>query len=153
MTNKKRGLPHCLLAADGLWLLSSEIGLAASVEVTDAWARATMPGQAVAGVYLHVKSALKARLVGVKSSSAKTVEIHSMAHEGGVMKMRKLDFLDLPAGEAVALEPGGNHVMLFDIRKPLKAGEHVKLTLVIEQNGKKTSVPVDAEVRAVTAEH
>jgi periplasmic copper chaperone A len=153
MRNNKRSLSRCLLAAVGLWLLSSEIGLAASVEVTDAWARATMPGQAVAGVYLHVKSALKARLVGVKSSSAETAEIHSMAHEGGVMKMRKLDFLDLPAGETVALEPGGNHVMLFDIRKPLKAGEHVKLTLVIEQNGKKINVPVDAEVRALTEEH
>jgi copper(I)-binding protein len=153
MTNNKRSLSRCLLAAAGLWLLSSEIGLAASVEVTDAWARATMPGQAVAGVYLHVKSAVKARLVGVKSSNAKTAEIHSMSHESGVMKMRKLDFLDLPAGEAVALEPGGNHVMLFDIRKPLKAGEHVKLTLVIEQGGKRINVPVDAEVRALTDQH
>lgn len=154
MTNNTRNLSRRAFAAAGLWLLLlSEIGLTASVEVTDAWARATMPGQAVAGVYLHVKSMLKGRLVGVKSSSAKTAEIHSMSQEGGVMKMRKLDFLDLPAGEAVALEPGGNHVMLFDIRKPLKVGERIKLTLVIEQGGKKFDVPVNAEVRALTDQH
>ena len=76
-----------------------------------------------------------------------------MSHEGGVMKMRKLDFLELPPGETVALEPGGNHVMLFDIRNPLKAGERIKLTLVIEQGGKKINVPVDADVRALTGQH
>jgi len=69
------------------------------------------------------------------------------------MKMRKLDFLDLPAGETVALEPRGNHIMLFDIRKPLQAGERIKLTLVIEQDGKKINVPVTAEVRALTEQH
>ena len=154
MTKNQRNLSRWICAAAGLWLLlSSEIGLTGAVEVSDAWARATMPGQAVAGVYFHVKSALKARLVGVKTSSAKTAEIHSMAQEDGVMKMRKLDFLDLPAGEAVVLKPGGNHVMLFDIRKPLKAGERIKLTLIIEQDGKKTNVPVNAEVRALTDQH
>jgi len=154
MTGTRRSLPRCGFAIAGLWLLlSSETGLAGSVDVSDAWTRATMPGQAVAGVYLHVKSTLKARLVGVTSSSAKTAEIHSMSHEGGVMKMRKLDFLDLPAGETVALEPGGDHVMLFDIRQPLKAGEHIKLMLVVEQGGKRINVPVDAEVRALTDQH
>jgi len=154
MSTNTKSLSRHAFAAAGLWLLlSSELGLAASIEVTDAWARATMPGQAVAGVYLHVKSMLKARLIGVKGGSAKTAEIHSMSQENGVMKMRKLDFLDLPAGETVALEPRGNHVMLFDIRKPLKAGEKIKLTLVIEQEGKKINVPVTAEVRALTGQH
>jgi len=129
------------------------MGLAGSVEVTDAWVRATMPGQTVAGVYLHVKSMLRARVVGVKTGSAKTAEIHSMSQENGVMKMRKLDFLDLPPGETVTLEPRGNHVMLFDIRKPLQAGERIKLTLVIEQEGKKINVPVTAAVRALTEQH
>ena len=151
MTNNTKSLSRCAFAAAGLWLLIlSETVMAASVEVTDAWARATMPGQSVAGVYLHVKSTLRARLVGIKSGSAKTAEIHSMSQENGVMKMRKLDFLDLPPGETVALEPRGNHIMLFDIRKPLQAGERIKLTLVIEQDGKKINVPVTAEVRALT---
>ena len=151
MTNNTKSLSRCAFAAAGLWLLIlSETVMAASVEVTDAWARATMPGQSVAGVYLHVKSTLRGRIVGIKSGSAKTAEIHSMSQENGVMKMRKLDFLDLPAGETVALEPRGNHIMLFDIRKPLQAGERIKLTLVIEQDGKKINVPVTAEVRALT---
>jgi len=154
MTNNTKCVSRFALAAAGLWLLLlSEMGLAGSVEVTDAWARATMPGQSVAGVYLHVKSTLRGRIVGIKSGSAKTAEIHSMSQENGVMKMRKLDFLDLPAGETVALEPRGNHIMLFDIRKPLQAGERIKLTLVIEQDGKKINVPVTAEVRALTEQH
>jgi len=154
MTNNTKSLSRCAFAAAGLWLLIlSETVTAASVEVTDAWARATMPGQSVAGVYLHVKSMLRARVVGVKTGSAKTAEIHSMSQENGVMKMRKLDFLDLPPGETVTLEPRGNHVMLFDIRKPLQAGERIKLTLVIEQEGKKINVPVTAAVRALTEQH
>jgi copper(I)-binding protein len=154
MINKKRSPFRGAFIAAALWLLLlSEMGLAGSVEVTDAWVRATMPGQTVAGVYLHVKSMLRARVVGVKTGSAKTAEIHSMSQENGVMKMRKLDFLDLPPGETVALEPRGNHVMLFDIHKPLQAGERIKLTLVIEQEGKKINVPVTAEVRALTEQH
>ena len=154
MTNNTKCVSRFALAAAGLWLLLlSEMGLAASVEVTDPWARATMPGQSVAGVYLHVKSTLRGRIVGIKSGSAKTAEIHSMSQENGVMKMRKLDFLDLPPGETVTLEPRGNHVMLFDIRKPLQAGERIKLTLVIEHDGKKINVPVTAAVRALTEQH
>jgi hypothetical protein len=149
---KKKRVSHFASAAAGLGLaLFSATGLADPIEVTDAWARATMPGQTVAGVYMRIKSTLRARLVGVNSPAAKAAEVHSMRHEGGVMKMRKLEFLDLPAGETIALDPGGNHVMLFDIRRPLQPGEHVKLTLVVQQAGKKINVPVDAEVRALTS--
>ena len=147
------GASRNVSVAAGLTLvLACGLVRAAPVEVTDAWARATMPGQTVAGVYMHVKSAVKARLVGVKSVAGKTAELHSMRQEGGVMQMRRLESLDLPAGQSVILEPGGNHVMLFDIRKPLKVGEHVKLTLLIEQDDKKIRLPVDAEVRAITGE-
>jgi len=123
---------------------------AAVAEVKDAWVRATVPGQKVAGAYLEIRSRSAARLVGVRSPVAKSAEIHSMSNDGGVMKMRHLDALDLPAGQSVRLEPNGNHIMLFDIKQPLEAGARVPLTLIIEQKGKRKSVEVQAEVRSVT---
>jgi copper(I)-binding protein len=133
----------------GAWSASAAHA-AAAVDVKDAWVRATVPGQKVAGAYLEIQSRSAARLVGVRSPLAKSAEIHSMSNEGGVMKMRHLDALDLPAGQSVRLEPSGNHIMLFDIKQPLEPGARVPLTLIIEQKGKKKSVEVQAEVRSVT---
>jgi copper(I)-binding protein len=133
----------------GAWS-GSAAHAAAVVDVKDAWVRATVPGQKVAGAYLEIQSRSAARLVGVRSPLAKSAEIHSMSNEGGVMKMRHLDALDLPAGQSVRLEPSGNHIMLFDIKQPLEPGARVPLTLIIEQKGKKKSVEVQAEVRSVT---
>jgi len=133
----------------GAWSASAAHA-AAVVDVKDAWVRATVPGQKVAGAYLEIQSRSAARLVGVRSPLAKSAEIHSMSNEGGVMKMRHLDALDLPAGQSVRLEPSGNHIMLFDIKQPLEPGARVPLTLIIEQKGKKKSVEVQAEVRSVT---
>jgi periplasmic copper chaperone A len=132
-----------------VWLTAAAHA-AAVAEVKDAWVRATVPGQKVAGAYLEIRSRSAARLVGVRSSVAKSAEIHSMSNDGGVMKMRHLDALELPAGQSVPLEPNGNHIMLFDIKQPLVAGTRVPLTLIIEQNGKKQSLAVQAEVRAVS---
>jgi copper(I)-binding protein len=132
-----------------MWLASAAHA-AAVAEVKDAWVRATVPGQKVAGAYLEIRSRSAARLVGVRSPAAKSAEIHSMSNDGGVMKMRHLDALALPAGQSVRLEPNGNHIMLFDIKQPLEAGARVPLTLIIEQNGKKKSLEVQAEVRAVS---
>jgi copper(I)-binding protein len=124
----------------------------AGVEVSGAWARATMPGQKVAGVYMQLRGDVQARLIGVKSTAAKAAEIHRMSNEGGVMRMRRVDSLELPAGKVVALEPGGYHVMLLDINRPLKAGEHVDVILVIEEGGKRVELPVQAQVRPVLEE-
>ena len=136
-----------------LWLgawIATAAQAAEVVDVKDAWVRATVPGQKVAGAYLEIRSGSAARLVGVRSPVAKSAEIHSLSNDGGVMTMRHLDALDLPAGQSVRLEPNGNHIMLFDIKQPLEAGARVPLTLIIEQKGKKKSVEVQAEVRAVT---
>ena len=108
-----------------------------------------MPGQKVAGVYMQLKADRPARLIGVRSRAARTAEVHEMSHADGVMRMRKIEALDLPANQVVKLEPGGYHVMLFDIAKPLKPGERVSLTLVFEQAGKRIEVPVHAQVRAL----
>ena len=117
------------------------------VEITDAWVRATVPGQQVAGAYLTVRSARAAKLIGVSSPVAKSAEIHSMSNAGGVMRMRKLDSLALPAGERVELEPAGNHIMLFDIKRQLQPGEKIPITLIVEERRKRTTVKVEAEVR------
>ena len=118
------------------------------VSVAQAWTRATVPGQKVAGVYLDIRSEAAATLTAVRSSAAGSAEIHSMSYDNGVMRMRRLPRLDLPAGATVRLVPGGNHIMLLDIKRPLHAGERVPLTLIVERNGKRSSVQVQAEVRA-----
>lgn len=119
------------------------------MSVEQAWARATVPGQKVAGVYLSIRSDQPATLTAVRSSLADGAEIHSMSNDNGVMRMRRLPQLDLPAGETVRLVPGGNHIMLLDIKRPLRAGERVPLVLTVERNGKKSAVEVQAEVRAL----
>ena len=126
-------------------------GQAAEVSVSDAWARATMPGQKVAGVYMTITSVAPARLVAVETPAARVAEIHEMRNDGGVMKMRRMDGLTLPAGEPVALAPGGFHIMLMDIKQPLAVGQEIALTLVVEAGGTRQSIPVKAPVKAVGA--
>ena len=119
------------------------------IRVLDPWARATVPGQKVGGVYMEIVSSRNARLVGVSSPAAGTAEVHSMTMDGGTMRMRAVEALDLPAGTPVKLAPGGYHVMLFDLKKPLFVGQTVPLTLVIEENGKPARrIAVSADVRA-----
>jgi periplasmic copper chaperone A len=118
-----------------------------TIEIKDPRARATVPGQKVAGVYLEITSRENARVVGVRSTASKSAEIHSMSTQGGMMRMRRLDGIDLPGGQAVRFEPGGNHIMLLDIRAPLAPGQHVPVTLVISQKGNRRSIQVQAEVR------
>jgi copper(I)-binding protein len=137
-----------LFAAAFPLLLAAALAHAQAVQVSDAWVRATVPGQKVAAAYMTLRSSAAARLVGVKTKAARSAEIHSMSHEGGVMKMRRLESLELPAGQEVALEPGGNHIMLFDPVKPLEEGQRVALKLVVEQGGKRAEVSVDAPVRS-----
>jgi hypothetical protein len=82
------------------------------------------------------------------------VEIHEMSMDGTTMRMRAIPALDLPAGKAVDLKPGGYHVMLMDLKQPLKAGETVPLTLVVEgAGGQRESVEVKAVVKTPDAQH
>lgn len=120
-----------------------------AIRVIDPWARATLPGQKVGGVYMEIISPRQARLTGVASPIAGAAEVHSMTMDSGTMKMRAVEALDLPAGRPVKLAPGGYHVMLFDLKKPLVAGENVPLMLVIEDAGRRTyKIAVTAIVRA-----
>lgn len=103
---------------------------APNLEVRDAWVHATVPGQPVAGAYLTLKSRLPGRLISARSEVARVVEIHQMSLNDGVMRMRRLASLDLPAGHEVQLAPGGIHLMLLDLQRPLLAGEQIELDLV-----------------------
>lgn len=101
----------------------------AEVNISDAWVRANAPGQKVGAAYMALKSTQDSALVAAESPSAGSVEIHSMSMKNGVMKMRMLENLPLPAGKVEKLAPGGFHLMLLDLKKPLKAGEEVKFKL------------------------
>lgn len=123
----------------------------AEVTVSDAWIRGTVAGQKVTGAFMQFKSTSDAALVAVASPSAKFIEIHEMKKEGDVMKMKAIDRLPLPAGKSVDLTPGGYHMMLFDLKGPLKAGDVVPLTLTFEESaGKRSTIEVKASVRALS---
>ena len=120
----------------------------ADVTVSDAWARATRPGQKVGAAYMTLQSPADTALVKVESPVAGTVEIHTMTMNDGVMKMRMLENLPLKANETVKLAPGGFHLMLFDLAKPLQAGETVQFTLHFKDSaGNTSSLRTDAPVR------
>jgi len=116
------------------------------VKVTHLWAKATAPGQSVAAAYFDIASDAPAVLVQAESPAAKVVELHEMKLDGNVMKMRPVPRIELPPGKTVKLEPGGLHVMLIDIRQPLKVGERIPLTLVVEAGGKTETLNVYADV-------
>jgi copper(I)-binding protein len=108
-----------------------------SVEVKNAWARAT-PGKAETGAaYLTIESSAADRLTGVSTAVAGKAELHEMTMQGDVMKMRSIAAIDLPAGHAVVLKPGALHIMLVGLKHPLQAGESFPLTLEFEKTGKR----------------
>jgi copper(I)-binding protein len=130
------------------------VSLAASAQTTvkDAWVRGTVAPQKATGAFMQITSAQGGKLVSVQSPLAGVAEVHEMAMDGNVMKMRAMTALDLPAGKAVELKPGGYHVMLMDLKQPLKSGESVPLTLVVEgKDGKRETLELKVPVKAVGA--
>lgn len=123
----------------------------AQVAISDAWVRATVARQAATGAFMRITAQQDARLVEVQSPSAKTVELHEMSMENNVMRMRPIAGIALPAGQAVDLKPGGYHIMLMGLGKPVNEGDTVPLTLVIKTAGKKReSIPVELKARPLT---
>ena len=124
----------------------------AQVTVREPWVRATVAQQKATGAFMQVVSAAGGRLVSASSPVAGVVEIHEMAMDGNVMKMRAIAGLDLPAGKAVELKPGGHHVMLMDLKQGLQAGQSVPITLVVEgAGGRRETVQVSATVRPLAS--
>lgn len=141
------GRAACLILA----ALAQAACHAEDVTVRDAWVRATVPGQRATGAFMVLTSKSDAALVAVASPVAGVAEVHEMAMDGTVMRMRAVPKLALPAGQAVELKPGGYHLMLMDLRRPLAAGETVSLSLTLEAGGKPATVQVTATVRELTA--
>lgn len=135
-----------LLAAVLFWIVAG--AASAQVNVTSAWARPAVPGQSGTGAFMTLTSKDGAKLVGVSSAAAGVAELHEMAMENNVMKMRPIASLELPAGREVQLKPGGHHVMLLDLKQPLKVGDKVRIDLSLEtRDGKRIMQPVEVEVR------
>jgi periplasmic copper chaperone A len=131
MLSKPLAFAACLLVAGAA---AAQTG---QVEVKDAWARAT-PGKAENGAaYLTIVSPAADRLVSVSTPVAKKAELHTMTTEGGVMKMRPLAGIDVAPGQPVTLKPGGAHIMLMGLNRPLQAGQSFPLTLSFEKAGQR----------------
>ena len=137
-----------LAALAGLFSLSA----LADVSVAEPWVRATIPAQKATGAFMQLKSDADARLLSVASPVAGVVEIHEMVMDKDVMKMSPVPGLDLPAGQAVELKPGGYHVMLMDLKAQVKEGDQVPLTLVIQnKDGSRQTLELTAPARPLNA--
>ena len=124
----------------------------AQITVAEPWIRATVPGQTVAAGYLKITSARPSSLVDVSTPLTARAEIHEMSMEAGVMRMRAVARIDLPAGKTVELAPGGYHLMLMNLDRPLREGDTVPITLVFEgPDNKRERVEVNARVRGIRA--
>ena len=112
------------------------------VTVAHPWARATPGGSKTGAAYLEVKTDAQTadRLIGASSSVSGRAEIHTHIMDGDVMKMRRVDAIEVKPGSSVVLGPGGDHLMLMDLKAPLKEGDVVKITLTFEKAG-----PIDVE--------
>ena len=142
MVLKPLVIAGCLLVS--LLIPGAAAAQTGQVEIKDAWARAT-PGKAENGAaYLTIETPAPDKLVAVSSPAAKKTTLHTMTMDGGVMKMRPLDGLDVPANQPVTLKPGGIHIMLQGLNEPLQSGKSFPLTLTFEKAGeRKVEVAVE----------
>lgn len=124
-------------------LLASSLQ-AADVDVVEPYARATAPGQMNSAAFMQLTNKGDAtRLTGASSSAAEVVELHTHQHDQGVMRMRQVEAIDLPANETTTLAPGGLHIMLIGLPQPLAAGSSIELNLEFEDGDTRTlQVPV-----------
>lgn len=122
----------------------------AQVTVKEAWVRATVPQQKATGAFMQLNAPKDSKLVSASSPITPIVEVHEMAMQDNIMKMRQVPAVELPAGKTVELKPGGYHVMLMDLKQQVKEGDTVPLTLVFEsKDGKRETQEVKAQVRAL----
>lgn len=140
---------HTLLLVAGA--LSASIANA-QVKIDDAWVRATVPQQKATGAFMKLTAAKDTRLVAVTTPLTPKAEVHEMAMQDNVMRMRQIPAIELPAGKTVELKPGGFHLMFLDLPAQVKAGDQVPLTLTFEdRSGARQTVEVKAPVRALNA--
>ena len=137
----------CALAA-GLAATSTSAENGVMPVVTDAWVKATLPGSDASAAYMRLTSATPLKLVKAETSVAGIVELHNMNMKDGVMEMKALDAVELPAGQAVELKPSGMHIMLMQVKRPIKAGDKVPLMLTFARvDGKRLVMKIEARAR------
>jgi copper(I)-binding protein len=138
-----------LLAAAVVCGLGAPLALAGdAISVKDPYARAVPPGQPNSAVFMQISNdgADDRALLSAASGVADVVELHTHLMEDGMMKMRRVDQIDLPAGETVTLAPGGLHVMLIGLKQQLQPGDDVPLTLTLDDG---SELSLTAPVRDV----
>lgn len=122
------------------------------IVVEEPWVRATVAQQSGTGAFMKLTSETDTRLVAADSPVAEHVEVHEMAMENNVMKMREISGLDLPAGQTVELKPGGYHIMFINLHEQVKEGVQVPLTLSFEgADGKRSSLELLVPVRPLAS--
>jgi periplasmic copper chaperone A len=129
-----------VLCAGSSLALAEEVK-AGDLVISQAWSRATPKGAKTGGAYVTIENQGSApdRLIGGSADVAGNVQVHEMSMEGGVMKMRPVENgLTIEPGKTVKLAPGGYHLMMMDLKAPLKQGEKVPVTLEFERVGKVT---------------
>lgn len=133
--------------------LAAEEARGREIVVKDAWVRATVVGQKVTALYLRVESAAAATLVGIGVSPlvAGQTEVHETVRDKDMARMQRVERIPIDAGEALDFTPGGYHAMLIDLRRQLKAGESVPVTLSFSQAGKTRQIAIKAIVRPIDA--
>jgi copper(I)-binding protein len=124
--------------AAGLALTAAAPAQTLPLAVSDAWARATPGKSTIGAAYATIESPTADRLVAASTPVASKAELHTMSMSGMVMKMRPIAGVDIPAGQKVTLAPGGMHIMLIGLKKPLQAGQSFPLALTFAKAGTRT---------------
>lgn len=126
--------------------LTFSVGLSsahAQVSISDAWVAATVTVQKSSAAFMKLKSQQALTLIGASSPVAGLVEAHSMNMTNGIMQMRPVGNLDLPAGQTVELSRSGTHLMMMGLKQQLKPGQSIPITLsfeTVEKNGQKKKI-------------
>jgi copper(I)-binding protein len=152
MTPILKVLAFALLVLASAAPLRAEEVKAGDLVITQAWSRATPGGAKVAGGYLTIenKGSAADRLIGGAVDVAARVEVHEMSMKDGIMIMRQLDKgLAIEPGKTVKLAPGGYHLMLMDLKSPLRQGDKLPVTLEFEKAGK---VKLSLDVQGIGAQ-
>ena len=144
-------LMHLLFILLAFTLSSNTIAATAasdSVTVIDPYVRAVPPGQTVSAAFMQFENTSGTMIAVVNASSpvSQVVELHTHTHENGMMKMRRVEKIDIPANGKTVLKPGGLHIMLIDLHEPLKLDQKVPVTLEFKDGSSKT---IEAPVRKI----
>ncbi|MGB5834295.1 MAG: copper chaperone PCu(A)C [Thiohalocapsa sp.] len=151
MTNKTRtAAALALMAVLGLILVfeAQTVRADGALDVVEPYARAVPPGQPNSAVFLQLQNGgdQDRALIGAESQAADVVELHTHLEEDGMIKMRQVARIDVPAGASISLEPGGLHVMLIGLKRQLQPGDDVAMTLKLDDG---TELAVTAPVRKI----